>query len=90
MSKFKEYISFSNKFSWTITKYIAIVVTIGASIDFWNAYQEVGFNIMFERLITFYSIFIPLCYALFFFIGLGKFHIEYGFKNKTWDEDGFL
>ena len=89
MSKFKEYVSFSNKFGWTFTKYIVILVTLGSSIGFWNAFQDVGFKVVVERLLTFYGFFIPGCYSLFLIIGACKFHLEYGFKNKTWDEDGF-
>ncbi|WP_157509279.1 hypothetical protein [Ferrimonas futtsuensis] len=89
MSKFREYVSFANRLSLYFTVYITVVVTLGCFVSFWQAYKDVGLSVLSERLLVIYVVLIPGSYVLFFLIGLYKFHLEYGFKNKTWESDGF-
>jgi hypothetical protein len=89
MSKFKEYVSFANRLGLYFTVYITVVITLGCCVSFWQAYKDVGLLVLGERLLVVYGILIPGSYVLFFLIGLYKFHLEYGFKNKTWESDGF-
>ncbi|WP_281556192.1 hypothetical protein [Thalassomonas sp. RHCl1] len=88
MEKAKEYCKFSAKFAWFFTKVIVILITIGAFTKAGSATADVATEVLLERALVFYSILIPGTYIVFFFIGLVKFHLEYDFKNKTWD-DGF-
>jgi len=87
MSKFKEYLSFANKFSAFITITVTVLVTLGSGFSFWSAYKDVGLLVLGERLLVIYGILIPSSYILFFIIGLYKFHLEYGFENKTWESN---
>ena len=88
MKKVKEYCKFSAKFAWLFTKIIVVSITVGVFAKVGSAISDVPTEVLLERAIVIYSLLIPGTYIVFFLIGLVKYHLEYGFKNKTWD-DGF-